>query len=547
VSIAADGSLPHHDVDPSPPKRRRARLWIAVAVGIAVTLLLVALASVVPFSSETLRRKIVATLSDRLDSDVELASVRLRLLPRFHVEASDLTIRHKRQRDVPPLIIVKSLSVDAGFRGLLRKHVGKVTLTGLEINIPPDRAPDDQRVGTSGGDSAGQSRDRNADARDIVIDELVSTDARLVIVPRKKEKPPMMWAIHQLNMRSVSFDRSMPFEAALTNAIPPGEIDVKGSFGPWRTEDPGETPLEGTFTFADADLGVFKGIAGILSAHGEFGGSLGRLGVHGKTDIPQFTVAVGGHPVPLHADYHATVDGTNGETLLDRIDASFLKTSLVAKGSVVDTPGKKGRTITLDIVMDKARIDDVLRLAVKAPNPPMSGALKLTTRFVLPPGERDVVEKLRLSGQFAIATATFTSLDIQKKVDALSHLSRGASAPNAGDADQPSVVSNFLGQFSLADGALALQTLAFETPGTRVELAGTYNLRREILSFKGMLLMDATISETQKGWKRFALKPFDPIFAKKGGGGTAIPIKIEGERSRPAFGLDKGRLLKRGK
>jgi hypothetical protein len=42
------------------------------------------------------------------------------------------------------------------------------------------------------------------------------------------------------------------------------------------------------------------------------------------------------------------------------------------------------------------------------------------------------------------------------------------------------------------------------------------------------------------------LKVIDPLFEKKGGGGSAIPIKIEGKRSDPAFGLDKGRLLKRG-
>jgi hypothetical protein len=500
---------------------------------------------VVPFSSEALRQRIVATLSDRLDSDVQLASVRIRLLPSFHAEASGLTIWHKRRHDVPPLISVKSLSVDAGFPGLFRKHVGKVTLAGLEINIPPHGEPGDPDQ-TPGYDAAGQNSSGNADARTIVLDELVSTDARLVIIPRTKDKPPKVWAIHQLHMRSVSFDRPMPFEATLTNAIPPGEIGVKGSFGPWGAEEPSETPLEGTFTFDNADLGVFKGIAGILSAHGEFGGSLGRLGVHGQTDTPRFTVAVGGHPVPLHTDYHATIDGTNGDTRLDRIDASFLKTSIVAKGSVVNSPGKNGRTVTLDIVMDTARIEDVLRLAVKASTPPMTGALKLTTRFVLPPGERDVVDRLRLSGQFGIATATFTTLDIQKKVDGLSNRSRGVSAPSAGDADQPSVVSDFLGRFTLADGALALQALKFEMPGTRIELAGTYSLRRETLDFKGMLSMDATISQTQSGWKRLIMKPFDPIFAKKGGGGTAIPIKIEGERGLPAFGLDKGRLLKRG-
>src|SRR5205085_6301943 len=126
----------------------------------------------------------------------------------------------------------------------------------------------------------------------------------------------------------------------------------KGSFGPWKPVEPGTTPLSGTFNFANADLGVFKGISGILSARGNFGGTLGRLAVRGQTDTPKFTVAVGGHPVPLHADYQATVDATNGDTLLDRIDASFLKTSLVAKGSVVGKPGKEGRTITVDVVMD---------------------------------------------------------------------------------------------------------------------------------------------------------------------------------------------------
>jgi len=35
--------------------------------------------------------------------------------------------------------------------------------------------------------------------------------------------------------------------------------------------------LKGAFTFARADLNVFKGIAGTLSARGTFGGSLERI------------------------------------------------------------------------------------------------------------------------------------------------------------------------------------------------------------------------------------------------------------------------------
>jgi len=107
------------------------------------------------------------------------------------------------------------------------------------------------------------------------------------------------------------------------------------------------------------------------------------------------------------------------------------------------------------------------------------------------------------------------------------------------------VASNFRGDFKLADGTLMLRTLTFETPGASVQLAGDYNLRRETLGFTGMLLLDARISETQKGWKRMALKVLDPLFAKKGGEGTELPIKIQGKRSDPTFGLDRGRLFKR--
>ena len=134
----------------------------------------------------------------------------------------------------------------------------------------------------------------------------------------------------------------------------------------------------------------------------------------------------GGHPMPLHATYHAIVDGTNGDTLLEKVDASFLNTSLTARGGVVKRPGEDGRTVELDVVMDDGRLEDVLLMAVKTPTPPMSGALKLTTRFELPPGDRDVVEKLQLDGVFTIANASFASPLVQSKINELSRRTQGA-------------------------------------------------------------------------------------------------------------------------
>lgn len=43
-------------------------------------------------------------LADRLDAEVELGDLTLRVLPALHAEGTDLRIRHKGRRDVPPLI-----------------------------------------------------------------------------------------------------------------------------------------------------------------------------------------------------------------------------------------------------------------------------------------------------------------------------------------------------------------------------------------------------------------------------------------------------------
>ena len=539
-------SVFQHRMAVHPARRGRIRHpWrIAAIVGaLVVTGLVIGLAPIVSFSSEAARAQVVAVLSDRLDGEVQLDTLRGRVFPRLRVEGSGLSIRHKGRRDVPPLISIKSFSAEGNLLALYRKHIPLVTVDGLEMQIPPDRNRDvdatgtTDRVVTAKGQTDTSTRDL---ARTLVIDELLSTAARLVIIPAEKEKQPKVWDIHRLRMAAVSVGQPMPFVASLANAVPPGEIETRGTFGPWRSEKPGQTALDGTFIFDRADLGVFRGISGLLSAHGTFGGVLGRIDIHGETETPDFNVTAGGHPMPLHTTYHAIVDGTNGNTLLERVDGNFLNTSLVAKGGVADTPGKEGRTVTLDIVMDHGRLEDVLRLAVKTPHPPMTGALQLKTTLVLPPGDQDVVKKLRLDGRFSIAGTRFTDLDVQHKINELSRRSRGQAAKM----QSQRVASQFHGAFSLRAGRLTIPEVTFDIPGAVVRLAGTYDLVPETLNFRGMLFMDAKVSDTTTGIKRLLLKIVDPIF-RKDGGGSKIPIQISGKRSDPSFGLDKGRLFKR--
>ncbi len=92
---------------------------------------------------------------------------------------------------------------------------------------------------------------------------------------------------------------------------------------------------------------------------------------------------------------------------------------------------------------------------------------------------------------------------------------------------------------------LTLPSFAFNVPGATVKLHGHYALRAETVDFKGDLLMDAKVSQTQSGIKSLLLKVVDPLF-KKDGGGSDLPIKIEGKRDAPSFGLDMHRVFHKG-
>jgi hypothetical protein len=523
-----------------PAGTSRARTFAIISVVIFITVvavLAIAYVLVAPLSENAARERLVAYLGDRLDAQVELKDLQLRTWPNLRAQGRGLIIRHRGRTDVPPLISVAQFSAEAGFTTFLHRHISRVTIEGLEIRIVHDANRDDnERTGPA---SIRQPERANDLARTIVVDHLYSMGARLVIVPDKPGKDPRVWDIHDLHMTSVSAATAMPFEATLSNAVPPGEIVTRGSFGPWQSDEPGDTPLGGVFTFNRADLGVFNGISGILSAHGQFGGTLDRVDVHGETDTPEFRVVkTGGRTVPLHATYHAIVDGTNGDTILDEIDASFLNTRLMAKGDVMGNPGRHGRTVTLDVAIDHGRLEDLLRLAVDSPKAPMTGAVRLKTSFVLPPGDIDVVKKLKLNGHFTLAGTRFTSDTVEAKISELSR--RGRGRPD--DTASSRVASKFDGVFRLAGGRLDIPKVTFDVPGALVQLAGTYVLERESIDFKGTLFMDAKVSDTATGIKHVLLKIVDPLF-RRDGGGSAIPIKITGVRADPSFGLDRGRLF----
>src|SRR5262249_54509898 len=148
----------------------------------------------------------------------------------------------------------------------------------------------------------------------VIIDEIVINDTDLVIVPSKAGKDPLDFDIHDLVLHSVGAERPFEFRGNLTNAKPQGEIATHGHFGPWDADEPGDSAVSGEYKFTNADLGPFPGIAGILSSTGKYSGQLNEIQVEGETDTPDFSLDKVGKPVPLHTEYSATVNGTDGDT-----------------------------------------------------------------------------------------------------------------------------------------------------------------------------------------------------------------------------------------
>jgi hypothetical protein len=525
--------------------RIRAAGWVAISLVAAFVALVIAAA--VASRTEPLRKLVVATLSERLNSDVRLESFSVDPFPTVVIRGTGLMLRLRGSAPhIPPLIEIKSFTVRCGIVDLFRRprRFRRVALEGLVVNIPPgglrkrDNPLGDAIADRTGG---GTPADGYGEAP-IVIDELHSPGALLRIIPRRAGKLPRDFAIHSLDMQSLGFAQPMPFKATLTNPLPKGHIEASGTFGPWRKDDPSTTPVAGSYSFAKADLATIDGIAGILDSTGEFSGELERIAVKGQTHTPDFSLEISGQTVPLDTTFETIVDGTDGDTYLNAVYATLAQTSLTAKGMVVRTEGVKGRTIKLDVRIHEGRIEDLLRLATKAKDPAMLGRVALHTDFLLPPGERDVYERLVLNGEFDVGAARFTDPDIQKKLAGMSARARGKDP-----AEHPtgSVVSEMAGRFRLRNGLLTFSQLSFSLPGATVALHGTYGLRSEALAFDGTLRMQATISQAAGGGvKGFFLKILDPLFRKKGAG-AVIPIRIRGTVQEPKFGLDVGRVFKK--
>src|SRR5690242_12552744 len=279
-------------------------LCLAVAGGIA-------LQTFVNGLEPRARQRVVTALQNRFDADVQLKSLDLSLFPEPNVVGEGLVISHKQWSDSTPLISIRRFAARTDFLTVLNRknHVDFVRLEGLEIHVPP-RGSSASKESVEANHTV-ESGEPGSDKTQLqfLIQTIVADGTVLEIEPKEPGKDPLRFDIKELTLHSVGPGQPMAFDALLTNAKPPGLIDSTGRFGPWQKDDPRSTPVSGDYKFEHADLGVFKGIRGILSSVGKYHGVLQHIEVDGTTDTPDFALKRGGSPVHLKTKFHSVVNG----------------------------------------------------------------------------------------------------------------------------------------------------------------------------------------------------------------------------------------------
>jgi hypothetical protein len=503
---------------------RNVFLGIVIAGALAAATGYIALTG--SWGSERIRRSMVGYLSDKFDADVAIGEMSITVVPRLSIVGRGLTLTRRTDAASGPFVTLENFRVAGTPLALLHHHVDEVSVDGFEFRL--------KKSNLKG------RKERRLPKHDVSIGEISIRNGTLLILPANPEKLPLQFDLEQVTLEDFAFDKASPYRARLTNPKPRGYIDSTGRVGPWDVDELRLTPVSGGYTFDDADMSTIKGIGGTLDSTGKFEGHLERIGVVGVASVPDFQLQLTRQPVKLETRFHATVDGTTGDTYLEQVDAVLGASKIKATGSVAGAPKAKGRSVLLDVQIQQGRLEDVLRLAVKGARPPMRGTLTLRSGFELPPGEEDVPKRLLLKGTFQITGAQFTSDTVQDKVDGLSRRGRGQPT----NTDVQNVLSAFGGAFSLGHGVLHLPRFRFSVRGSTVDLSGTYRLESETMNFAGTLALDAPLSKTTTGFKSFLLKAVDPLF-RRGGVGTLVPIKIAGSVEKPEFGVEVGKVFKR--
>lgn len=493
-------------------RRKPFRLFAFLVSALLLLILAFVLADTVPFSEQ----RVIRELQEASDSTVTVREFRHTYFPEPGCVLSGVVFTHGHGSS-KLLITIEKLIIQSMHFEILVSHVSLVQAEGLRISIP----------------AIGSGEPFHTQASSLTLGKVVANEAILEIALHDSQTPPLKFDIHEAILNNVKSGQPFAYHFKVHNPEPPGEVTAEGEYGAWNANDPAQTRISGHYSLDHTDLGVYHGVAGILSSSGRFSGTLGRIDMSGVTEAPAFVVTSGGHPVRLTSDFSAYVDAIHGDIFLKHVDARWRKTHVVTEGSISGSPNGQAKTATLSLHVSDGRIEDVLGLFVQANRPPMSGKLDLYAKVQIPSDSTAFLRRVKLNGTFGVAGGEFSEPSTQENVNKLS-----AGALGEKDISDPdTVLTGLKGQVILRDGLASFNDLSFGVPGASARMRGTYNILNYQIDLHGQMQVLTKISNTKTGAEALLLRVLNPFF-KKRKKGEILPVKVTGTYQKPSFGLD---------
>jgi hypothetical protein len=512
--------------------RRKAWLITGVALLAGIAAAVFVFAVKWPFTREAMTKRLEKASS----AHVEFGAFHSTYFPPGCVAESVIFRRADDARGgtPEPLLTVKKLTIESTYDGLFSspKRISRIVVDGVHLRVPgqagtlaSQQPQQDQRH-----DHAGPQERPTGES--LEIDEFRVVDAFLEIPSKKASARPFSIPIHEAVFRRVSEHHTMPFTLSLHLPVPPGEISAKGWIGPWRDQKGAvrSTPVSGECVLKQGNLGVFKTLAGSISAQVSFSGTLEKLDVSGTTDSPDFEVKKSGHRTPLSTQFSGTVDLLTGDVALPQLNARLGHTNLMGGANITGNP----KTVDLDVKQGRGEIQDLFLLFSNSDRSPVTGPILFHTRISLPPEARPFEKRVRLAGDFTVDPAQFTSNNTQQRVDQLSARARGDKEQSKDEDDPEQVISHLKGRVVLQNGIANFSAISFSVPGASANMHGTYNLSDKHVKLSGKMKMQATVSQATHGVKSFFLKLLDPFFKKKKAG-AEVPVTMTGSYGHTHF------------
>jgi len=518
------------------------RKLLIAAASLAVVALVGVIFVAVRLRDGTVKRRVTAALADHLNSDVTINTLSVRLFPSVRIIGTGLIIRRHQDPPDRPLITATRFVVEPGLWHILQGRARQVDMEGLRFTIPKRPAGRPRMVEEAGNAEPRRQPPVRPPGDHATLERLIARDAELIYVSSRPDGPTRVFKMPELELIEVSFEYPMEYRAVLANPLPRGRLETTGLFGPFVSGDPGSSPVEGSYVFTEGDFNSIRGLAGALTSRGLFTGQLDQMEVEGTTTTDNFQLDAAGHALPLHTEFLAIVDGTDGDIVLTDLDGRIGESVFTATGAVTGTPGVRGRRIALTLEVPTGRVEDFLSLVLPASRPPMAGEVTLVTSFVLPPGDAPAIERIELNGRIGLTDASFSSRATQAKVRELSRRAQGKPT----DTPPERALMGLAGRFTYAKGVARFSSLTFRTTGAAISVRGTYTMASGALNFNGTAHFDAKISKVVGGVKGFFLKIADPLFKDKARGvGSVVPITITGTHNAPKASVHKGRVFGR--